>query len=67
MTSTVRTISVPNPDFPFEPPIFEGDSDSAMDKIIPGVYTAWDMNTEEYGTLTVTESGSEFKIDEWRA
>jgi hypothetical protein len=36
MSSRIRTMSVDNPDFPFEPPIYEGDHDSAHDKLVPG-------------------------------
>jgi hypothetical protein len=62
MAVHVFKISVPNPDFPFEPPIYEGDSDSAHDKIVPGTYEAWDMDTERDGKLIVTDRGSWFEL-----
>lgn len=50
-------ISVPSPDDEdmIDAPIFEGTVAKSTERLVPGVYVAWVIATEEYGILKITE------------
>ena len=51
-------VSVPNPDDPFEMPIYEGPASGAASRLVPGSYTAYGLADETPYLLTVPDPGA---------
>lgn len=51
-------VTVPNPDDPFDMPIYEGPAAGATGRLVPGSYTAYGLDDETPYLLTVPDPGA---------